>query len=245
MHAVLPLPTPSPKVRCSADARSRSPRTARRACVAKRSPRSRRRIERQALRFTRDERVRYPAYTITGRKVDQRRFVAQMALSWLAMMRKMGARGAIMIDIDDTLIDGHECVQNGFQFMKELYQESALKYPIHVVTARPDSDHAKAMEMLAKLGFSIPPDRLHMLPAHLYEQRDTSHVEQFKWQTYLRIGHDHEGVVARFGDMLWDVAHIDALHTTLAHVRDRDAYVFLDPALNGTMSCKLPGAADD
>lgn len=211
--------------------------------ASRRSPR--RRIERQALCVTRDNRVTFPAYLITGRKVDQRRFVAQMALSWLALMREHGARGAIMVDIDDTLIDGHQCVQNGFQFMKDLYQTSALEYPIHVVTARPRSDHANALKMLHDRGFCIPPDRLHMLPTHLYEQRGTSHVETFKWETYRKIGFAHKGVVARFGDMMWDVAHIDALHTTLAHVRDRDAYVFFDPALNGTMSCKLPGAKDD
>ena len=201
----------------------------------------RRRIERQPVRLSADGRVDFPAYFVHGRKVDQRRFVAQAAITWLTVQKKRGACGAIMVDIDDTLIDGHQCVQNGFQFMQELYATAGLDYPIHVVTARPDSDHASAMRMLSQRGFSIPTDRLHMLPAHLWG-KETSHVERFKWRTYLTIGRMHQGVVARFGDMLWDVAHVDTLHTTLKHVHDRDCYVFLDPALGDTLSCKLPGA---
>ena len=47
------------------------------------------------------------------------------------------------------------------------------------------------------------------------------------WISHCGMG----GVVARFGDKLWDVAHIDSLHTYLGHIRDRDCYVFLDPKL--------------
>lgn len=201
-----------------------------------------------------DAKVDFPAYFIRGgNKTEQRAFVARHALSWLRLAHKRGARGAVMLDIDDTLIDGHERVKNGFEFMKELYDEASLLFPVHVVTARPDDDHANVMRMLAKRGFVIPPDRLHMLPASLYGE-STRHVERFKWDCFVKMNREHDGVIMRFGDKMWDVAHLQSLDPRYAgstgaasagylmHVPDRACYLFRDPALRGTVSAKLPGA---
>ena len=202
-----------------------------------------------------DAKVDFPAYYVRGGgKTEQRAFVARHALLWLRLAHKRGARGAVMLDIDDTLIDGHECVKNGFEFMRDLYEEASVLFPVHVVTARPDDDHANVMRMLAKRGFVIPPDRLHMLPAALYG-RSTQHVERFKWDCFVKMNREHGGVVMRFGDKMWDVAHLQSLDPSyrgngsstspagyLAHVPDRACYLFRDPALRGTVSAKLPGA---
>lgn len=146
-----------------------------------------------------------------------------------------------MIDIDDTLIDGNEAVQHGFQFMKEMYNEASLLFPFHIVTARPNDQHGRVMQLLRSRGFCIPPDRLHMLPSEHYGG-SLSLVEDFKWKAYLEIARQHHGVIARFGDKMWDVAHLDALRMgAFHHVDDRDTYIFLDPNLKGTMSGKLPG----
>ncbi|MEC7000354.1 MAG: hypothetical protein VXX04_00805, partial [Actinomycetota bacterium] len=122
-------------------------------------------------------------------------------------------------------------------------------------TARPDSEHANVMRMLRGRGFCIPPDRLHMLPHHQYYAKDDEpHVERFKWETFAKISKTHGGVVARFGDKMWDVAHVASLHPGhdgyrsadnagyLSHVPDKACYIFVDPALKGTASFKLPGA---
>lgn len=190
-----------------------------------------------------DTRVAFPSYFVRyPTKTAQRAFVAMNALTWLNMQHKRGCKGAIMVDIDDTLIDGNEAVLHGFQDMRDLYTKASVLFPLHIVTARPREDHHSCMKMLAARGFCIPPDRLHMLPTHLYGQ-DTSHVEDFKWQTFLNIAKAHQGVVARFGDKMWDVAHMKALRGGyLEHVRDRDCYIFYDPALKGTASFKLPGS---
>ena len=189
-----------------------------------------------------DTAVPFPAFFVRARtKTELRTFVAQHALLWLRMQHRRGARGAVMVDIDDTLIDGNEAVAHGFQFMHALYTEASLLFPVHVVTARPDDQHAHVMRLLQKRGFCIPPDRLHMLPAHLYD-RSSRHVEEFKWRAFLKIAAEHNGVVARFGDRLWDVAHLRSLDTYLEHVSDKDCYIFFDPELRGTMSAKLPGS---
>lgn len=194
------------------------------------------------MRIKSDESVDFPAFFVRDRtKTEQRRLVADHGLLWVRLQHARKARGAVMVDIDDTLIDGNECVQNGFEFMHYFYNEAALLYPVHVVTARPDDQHANVMRLLRERGFCVPPDRLHMLPSHLYG-RDTRHVEDFKWKAFLEIGRTHGGVIARFGDKLWDVAHVSSLESYLTHVDDRDCYLFLDPALKGTFSGKLPGA---
>ena len=191
-----------------------------------------------------DPRVDFFAYHVRYKlKTQQRQYISALAIAWIRFQKKRGCSGAVMVDIDDTLINGNEAVVHGFQYMKELYLAASLLFPLHVVTARPLDEHANVMKMLADRGFSIPPDRLHMLPTHLYDDdRVSSHVEKFKWQTALKIGKAHGGIVARFGDKLWDVAHYESLQTYLKHVRDADCYVFMDPALQGTASFKLPGS---
>lgn len=96
------------------------------------------------------------------------------------------------------------------------------------------------MKMLQSKGFCIPPDRLHMLPAALYG-KDYKFVEEFKWKCFKDMALQHGGVVARFGDKLWDVAHLKSLRSYLSHIKNKDCYVFMDPCLKGTFSAKLPG----
>lgn len=190
-----------------------------------------------------DTGVPFPAYFVRYKtKTEQRMFVAFHAIQWIRFQYKRRTLGCVMVDIDDTLIDGNENVVNGFQFMKDLYQEIQTMFPVHVVTARPDEDHGRVMKLLLSRGFCIPPDRLHMLPTEHYG-KDHSYVEEFKWKKFLDIAREHNGVVARFGDKLWDVAHHSSLTSYLSHIQDKDCYVFVDPRQKGTASFKLPGLA--
>lgn len=197
---------------------------------------------RGSIQLAPDRKVAFPAYFVRGTrsKTDLREFVARHALQYLTTLSRRGVTGAIMVDIDDTLIDGNEAVANGFQFMRQLYDDASLRFPLHIVTARPDEDHQATLRMLRKRGFVIPPDRLHMLPTSDYG-KGTERVERFKAKTYDTIRRSHHHVVARFGDKLWDVAHLDSLHDYLSHVDDRACYIFRDPRLHGTYSAKLPG----
>lgn len=188
-----------------------------------------------------DPQVDFPAvFAKGGDKIEQRRLVAEYALSWIKYQKGCGERGCIVFDIDDTLVDGHERVAGGFQFMVDMYAKVHLLFPIHIVTARPNQDHAKCLKLLESRGIIVPPDRLHMLQTELWGE-DLRHVEEFKWRCHVDFVTKHKSVVARFGDKLWDVAHIQSLSTYLSHVQDRDCYIFFDPYLKGTLSCKLPG----
>lgn len=198
------------------------------------------------MRIVNDNVVDFPAFFFRGgTKTEMRRAVAEFGQTWLELQHKRGAAGAVMVDIDDTLIDGNERVANGFEQMRDMYRATSKLFPLHVVTARPRSEHDKVVELLHKLDMPIAPDRLHMLPTRHYGG-PTSHVEDFKWATFRKIADAHRGVVARFGDKMWDIAHLraldrDAYRGDQAHVQDGDSYVFLDPRLQGTLSLKLPG----
>lgn len=188
----------------------------------------------------------FPAYEVRAKqKSAMRAFVAKHGCAWLRLQHARKATGAVMLDIDDTLITGNETVKHGFQFMKEMYDEASRLFPVHIVTARPDYDHARCLEMLHARGFHTPPDRVHMLPGVLYDKGTARDIEEFKWNTFLCIARAHRGVVARFGDKMWDVAHLDTLrHGPLATASDGVCLIFRDPKMNGTLSYKLPGRAE-
>lgn len=201
-------------------------------------------VEEKGIQFWDDsERVKFPAVFVSGgkRSYDQRRVVAEHAMMWIKSQKEMGVKGCVIFDIDDTLINGREAVTGGFEFMVHMYNMTQQLYPIHIVTARPDEDHSKCMDLLYSRGIQIPTDRLHMLPSKDYFSGDTRLVEKFKWKCYVDCHILHKGVVARFGDKLWDVAHINSLRGYLRHVEDKHCYIFFDPDMKNTLSGKLPG----
>lgn len=194
------------------------------------------------VRVEADARVDFKAYFVRAKsKCDQRRFVADHALRWLRAKHAAGARGAIYLDIDDTIVDGNERAAHGFDAMLAMYRAAEMLFPIHLCTARPDTpeDRARTHEMLRRVGFSIPVDRLHMLPAKDYDG-PSDLTRDFKDRTFHAIAKKHGAVLARFGDRLWDVSARHAPSTYLRHVDETDCYICWDPALRGTASYKLP-----
>ena len=184
-----------------------------------------------------DTRVPFPAYFVRYKsKTDQRMFVAYHAEQWVTYQHRRNSLGAVMVDIDDTLIDGNENVLHGFQYMKNIYEHIQTLFPA------PRRDRASGRGPRACHASARGPRVLHPArpSAHAadgtLQGSDYSYVETFKWNTYLKIGREHNGVVARFGDKLWDVAAHESLTGYLAHVDDRDCYVFMDPAQKGTAS---------
>ena len=197
---------------------------------------------------TQDVRAPFPCYFLRSRdKTTQRKGIAQFGASWCTAQHCRGIEGRVMIDIDDTLINSRESARcDGFQDMLQLYKDINPFFIIHIVTARPDYDKEGCLCMLHKRGFAVDPDRLHMLPGHLYDHsKHIDHdVTQFKWDCFRKLRAMPGMVVARFGDKLWDVAHPDSIPRDLVHICDRDCIVFLDPRLGGTLSAKLPGQSE-
>ena len=189
-----------------------------------------------------DTLVKFPAYFVKYKNLtQQRRFLAEHALLWIRFQHKRGATGAIMIDIDDTILDGNQSrASHGFEYMYNLYQELFNMFPVYIVTARPDDRKREVLALLQRRGFLVPPDRLFMLPSKLYDG-PIENVEKFKWEKYLEIAKAHNGGLARLGDRLWDVGTIISLKGYLKHIPEESTYIFMDPNMRGTYSAKLPG----
>ena len=121
----------------------------------------------------------YTSFHIQGRRVsDLRTYEARSAWVWLKACHKLGQTGAIVFDIDDTILNGKEKVANGFEHMRTLFRDAFSLFSVYIVTARPDDQHSYVMGMLTKLGFCLPPDRLYMLP-----KDSTTTAPQRTWRT--------------------------------------------------------------
>ena len=113
--------------------------------------------------IVKDDATSFPSFIVKGKTLtDKRAFIADAAKTYLGALHKATRKGAVMFDIDDTLIDGHERCQHGFDAMASLYNTLESMYPIHVVTARPDDTKVKTLETLKKRGLVVPVDRLHI-----------------------------------------------------------------------------------
>ena len=187
-----------------------------------------------------DTKVTFPAYFNNARrKTDARSRVGIDALVWLKTQHRIGAKGAVIFDIDDTILDHNENVVRGFEEMHTLFREAFRMFQVYVVTARPRDQHSYVMQMLDKKGFCLPPDRLYLLPTAHYGGPPEL-VERFKWESAEIIRKEAGRVIGRFGDKLWDVAALAKLHAELAHVKDTDTYCYMDESC--VYASKLPGA---
>ena len=189
-----------------------------------------------------DTKVPFPAVFVTSDKLTaQRRYVADEAKKWLEEKLRQGKQGAVVFDIDDTLINGNEAVAHGFQYMVELYRWALQHFPVELVTARPEEEKSNVMRMLHKRKLFVGFNNLHMMNTKEYNSGDTTYVKNFKWGKHLDFVKMYkDGVLAKMGDRLWDVAERHSPSTYLKHVPEELCYIFTDPKLGGTRSFKLP-----
>ena len=214
------------------------------------------------VRFVEDPKVSFTAFKLTaspsmkakeGRKMI-RQFIAHMSITYMRFLHNTGHRGAIVYDIDDTLVtsvprsDEDSGYIDGFEYLNEMFHSVRDLFTVYIVTARPDSDKVHVMNMLKRNNIIIDPDRLRMVPEDDYHNGPSDVTQKVKWEEHLKIDREcrtrNETILAKFGDRLWDVANIDSLSTYLKHIPHNSAYVFWDthPEMRGCMSCKLVGS---
>ena len=151
-------------------------------------------------------------------------FIAFHAIQWIRFQRQRRTLGCVMVDIDDTLIDGNSVV-NGFQFMKDLYQEIQTMFPVHVVTARPDEDHARVMKLKLSRGFCIPPD--HLQGSHRALRQGLLVHWRSSMNTFLKIARAQRCGRAFRRQNVGRRAQTES--DRVPRTQDKDCCVFLDP----------------
>ena len=85
--------------------------------------------------------------------------------------------GAVVFDIDDTLVDGCERQVHGFKEMVDLarYVQGHPRLRLHVVTARPRDSRAHILKLFAKnMGITLEPGNLWTLSTEHYDDPDAA-----------------------------------------------------------------------
>ena len=239
----VPLAKP-PKSTKPAKRTARSPRRSPNKGKAASKPASANVVKLKPVTIVTDKQVPFPAFFVNATqmvKTAQRKYVAEHAKKTLQQHLKEGTQGAVVFDIDDTLINGNEAVTAGFEYMVELFKWAQVRFPVEVVTARPNDQKANVMQLLHKRGLTVAFDHLHMMDTKEYDSGKSDFVKDFKWGKHKDFVKQYGRVLARLGDKMWDVAERHSPDTYLRHVGDRQCYCFADPALGGTWSYKLPG----
>tara|TARA_B100001540_G_C15769579_1_gene625677 strand:- start:181 stop:771 length:591 start_codon:yes stop_codon:yes gene_type:complete len=181
----------------------------------------------------------------TAPKSASRYEIAQILKCWFAYHNHIRSRGAIVVDLDDTLINHQQRVTEGFEHIRNALIDASHNFPFYVVTARPVEDHADVLRMVRKLGFHLADRRLYMMKTEEYYETDPKKrdrfSEAFKWESAIEIEENEGRLLLRMGDRLWDaIPNPGKNEAKFSHIDDRQPFLFFD-VVHQTLCVKLPG----
>jgi len=129
-----------------------------------------------------------------GPVTNQRKELMDYLDRYLNHCLKNKHTGALVYDIDDTLIeaDGKE-----IPAVMKVYKKYAPHFDTYLVTARPAEARYETQKMLNKL--DIPYKGLYLLPVS--DEKDPG---EFKWRMRCNFKKKHGRVLAAIGDQVWD-----------------------------------------
>lgn len=191
---------------------------------------------------TEDTRVPFNAFFIQqsiGRPA-QRHMIADTARAWIAYCHDQGRSGCVIFDVDDTVVDGNE---QSFDVMAWVFDFAKACYPVHVVTARPDTPNNRAYtaDLLKNRKMFVPDSHLHMMNESDWETGDDRLVHSYKFNKRNELFEKEKGVVAFFDDKLYNLAHPNNLAAMEEYIHDHHAYMFWDSKLGYQGCFKMPG----
>tara|TARA_B100002051_G_C16582564_1_gene558457 strand:+ start:17 stop:595 length:579 start_codon:yes stop_codon:yes gene_type:complete len=175
---------------------------------------------------------------ILGTMTEQREILAEWANMWLSYQQSRNAQGCLIFDIDETVITRNE---GEIKPMCKLYRKYRNIFPCYFVTARPDTAQSKTdtIRMLKKLdldGYA----GIHFMPEKLYRSNHVDAVLDYKFGKRCDILQQQRAILARFGDMIWDVASVKKNKSVEELLDSRNAAIMFLPGLNGEVGVKLP-----
>ena len=185
-------------------------------------------------------RVPYPPTSKTTSRFE----IAQILRGWFTYHNQKRSKGAIIVDLDDTLINHQQRVAEGFEHIRNALIDASHNFPFYVVTARPVEDHAVVLRMVRNLGFHLADSRLYMMDTEEYRETDPdrSHrfQENFKWSSADKIEQREGRILLRMGDRLWDAVPNPGMNEhKFKHIEDKQPFLFFDP-VHRTLCVKLP-----
>lgn len=163
--------------------------------------------------------------------------LCEWASFWLKFKSLCGKQGAVVFDIDDTLVDGKE--NNIIPVVKVYRLALALGFLCYIVTARPESPSNRryTREMLSKNGIANYQE-LYMMPSKLTPTFQSISLYKFKMRTDISKQHE---ILCNIGDMWTDHLKYPCKFNELQNRDVSEGAIFFFPATY--FPCiKLPGS---
>ena len=129
-----------------------------------------------------------------GSRKKQRQDLMEYLDKYLRHCDRTKCKGALIFDIDDTLVDHRE---RPIREVYDTYQKFRHRFPTYIVTARPSCYRKETEDMLRRN--QITYDKLFLLPPR--EEHDPG---LYKWRLRRQIAKKHGRVLAACGDQSWD-----------------------------------------
>lgn len=131
-----------------------------------------------------------------GCETVQRRELMEYLNRYLNFCYRHGVDGALVFDIDDTLIFARS--SRSIPEVAHIFQKYSRVFPTYVVTARDEKYFAETERQLMSHGFDTY-RRLFLLP-----RCDRDDPGKFKWRMRRLIKRQHGRILAAVGDQVWD-----------------------------------------
>lgn len=182
---------------------------------------------------------------IEGTVSEQRKKTMQWLDLWLTHEIKKGRRGALIFDIDETVIEN---TNNGEVLIKpvaDLYKKYRdMGLPVYFITARPSvrGNKQETEKMLSRMGLGGYRN-IYLLSKEFYDQGHMG-VHKFKHSKRIEVLNICKDVLVRVGDMAWDSLPPSTTFrndtSILKKIKNEDSYIIFHPKQN-EVSIKLPG----
>lgn len=168
-----------------------------------------------------------------GTEAQQRRELMAYLDRYLRHCLRTGVHGALVFDIDDTLIFARS--SSLIPDVAAIYKKYSRHFPTYVVTARSNKWEAETAEQLHRHGLDGY-RKLLLLP-----DADRADPGVFKWRSRCDIRRKHGRVLAAVGDQAWDATPWpipDALADLDAPSRRHGSLIHTAPIME--VGCLLP-----
>lgn len=176
----------------------------------------------------------------SGTEKSRTKLLMSWFTAWMEFQKKCDITGAVVFDIDDTLVDDNE--QHIPPVVDAFNTCINLGFKCAIVTARPEGvqNRRETISMLKKNGIHKW-ESLYMMPASV-KVFDAEHISKYKRSARDDIETRHR-ILANIGDMWHDLVRFPLVgaHKFLEDFDYTSSGVLFPPMSHGEVSLKLSG----